>query len=130
MNKPEDILTLWVDYFNKADVDNLADLYHSNSTLIPTFALDTLFNNNDIKAYMNNCLNNHDAVVEIDHDSIINQKLGDDIYLLSSQYTFSFNEGYKKQYLSNFTFIIDLSVGKPILHHHSSHAFDVLSANI
>jgi hypothetical protein len=130
VNKPEDILTLWIDYFNKADVDNLADLYHSNSALIPTFAVDTLFNNHDIKAYMNECLNNHDAVVDIEHDSIKNQKLGNDTYILSGMYTFTFNEGGKEQYLSNFTFIIDLSFEKPILHHHSSYAFDVLSTNI
>lgn len=127
VNKAEDILALWVDYFNKADVDNLAGLYNSNSALIPTFAIDTLFDNKAIKSYMKNCINNHDATVKFEQDSIINQKLGNDTYLLSGMYTFPFNDGDKEQYLSNFTFILDTSSDKTILHHHSSYAFDVLS---
>ena len=118
-NNPESILKRWVKYFNEADLDELLDLYHSNSTVLPTFVPNALSTQEQIKEYLINCANQK-AVVEIDNEAIVNQQLTENIYLLTGFYSFYFDNDRKREFKSRFTFLIDLSAEKPIQHHHSS----------
>ena len=117
-NNPESILKRWVKYFNEADLDELLDLYHSNSTVLPTFVPNALSTQEQIKEYLINCAN-RSAAVEIDNDTIVKQQLTENIYLLTGFYSFYFDNNRKREFKSRFTFLIDLSAEKPIQHHHS-----------
>ena len=116
---PESILRRWAKYFNEADLDGLLGLYHSNSTLLPTFVPNVLTTQEQIKEYLINCANQK-AVVEIDNDAIVKQQLTENIYLLTGFYIFYFDNDRKREFKSRFTFLMDLSTEKPIQHHHSS----------
>ena len=118
-NNPESILKRWVKYFNEADLDGLLGLYHSNSTVLPTFVPNVLSTQEQIKEYLFNCLNRL-KVVEIDNDAIVKQQLTENIYLLTGFYSFYFDNDRKREFKSRFTFLMDLSTEKPIQHHHSS----------
>ena len=118
-NNPESILKRWVKYFNEADLNGLLGLYHSNSTVLPTFVPNVLSTQEQIKEYLFNCLNRL-KVVEINNDAIVKQRLTEDIYLLTGFYIFYFDNDHKREFKSRFTFLIDLSTEKPIQHHHSS----------
>ena len=124
-NNPESILKRWVKYFNEADLDGLLGLYHSNSTVLPTFVPNVLSTQEQIKEYLFNCLN-HLKVVEINNDAIVKQRLTENIYLLTGFYIFYFDNDHKREFKSRFTFLIDLSTEKPIQHHHSSQIFESL----
>ena len=77
-NNPESILKRWVKYFNEADLDGLLGLYHSNSTVLPTFVPNVLSTQEQIKEYLFNCLNRL-KVVEINNDAIVKQRLTENI---------------------------------------------------
>ena len=124
-NNPESILKRWVKYFNEGDLDGLLGLYHSNSTVLPTFVPNVLSTQEQIKEYLINCLNRL-KVVEINNDAIVKQRLTENIYLLTGFYIFYFDNDHKREFKSRFTFLIDLSTEKPIQHHHSSQIFESL----
>ena len=48
---PEDILERWGNYFNKHDVERIVGLYHSQSTLIPTFSANIASTRQQIREY-------------------------------------------------------------------------------
>ena len=56
--------------------------------------------------------------VEIQYNSIIEQKVGENIYLLNGNYNFNLKR--KKNIPARFTFLINPLSVNPIKHHHSS----------
>ena len=119
LNQPLLIIDQWASFFNNGDLDGIMNLYHDNSTLLPTFLPNLLSTPKQIEDYFFRTIEGQ-ASVEIDDSQTINKKLSENMYLMTGVYIFCLNEKSDTKYLSWFTFLIDLSVDSPIRHHHSS----------
>ena len=119
LNQPLLIIDQWASFFNNGDLDGIMNLYHDNSTLLPTFLPNLLSTPKQIEDYFFRTIEGQ-ASVEIDDSQTIKRKLSENIYLLTGFYSFYFNNNRKREFKSRFTFLIDFSTEKPIQHHHSS----------
>ena len=113
------IIDQWASFFNNGDLDGIVNLYHDDSTLLPTFLPNLLSTPKQIEEYFVRTIDGQ-ASVEIDDSQTIKRKLSENMYLITGSYTFCLKKESNTKYLSWFTFLIDLSVDSPIRHHHSS----------
>jgi len=116
---PEIIIDHWAKHFNNGNLERLLDMYHIEATLLPTFSLNLLSTPKQIEEYFVRTIE-HQASVEIDDSQTIKRKLSENMYLMTGAYVFCLKKKSNTKYLSWFTFLIDLSVDSPIMHHHSS----------
>ena len=116
---PEIIIDHWAEHFNNGNLERLLDMYQEEATLLPTFSPNRLSNLEQIEEYFARTIE-HQASVEIDDSQTINKKLSENMYLITGAYVFCLKNKSNTKYLSWFTFLIDLSVDSPIMHHHSS----------
>ena len=119
LNQPLLIIDQWASFFNNGDLDGIMNLYHDNSTLLPTFLPNLLSTPEQIEDYFVRTIEGQ-ASVEIDDSQTIKRKLSENMYLMTGAYVFCLKKKSNIKYLSWFTFLIDLSVDSPIRHHHSS----------
>ena len=119
LNQPLLIIDQWASFFNNGDLDGIINLYHDNSTLLPTFLPNLLSTPKQIEEYFVRTIDGQ-ASVEIDDSQTIKRKLSENMYLMTGAYVFCLKKKSNTKYLSWFTFLIDLSVDSPIRHHHSS----------
>ena len=113
------IIDQWASFFNNGDLDGIMNLYHDNSTVLPTFLPNLLSTPEQIEDYFVRTIEGQ-ASVEIDDSQTIKRKLSENMYLMTGAYVFCLKKKSNTKYLSWFTFLIDLSVDSPIRHHHSS----------
>ena len=116
---PETIVDNWAEYFNNGNLEHLLDMYQEEATLLPTFSPNLLSTLEQIEEYFVRTIE-HQASVEIDDGKTIKRKLSENIYLLTGFYSFYFDNNRKREFKSQFTFLIDLTTERPIQHHHSS----------
>ena len=119
LNQPLLIIDQWASFFNNGDLDGIMNLYHDNSTVLPTFLPNLLSTPKQIEDYFFRTIEGQ-ASVEIDDSQTIKRKLSENMYLITGSYIFCLKKESNTKYLSWFTFLIDLSVDSPIRHHHSS----------
>ena len=115
---PKEILKSWEEYFNNDNLPCILNLYDTRSILIPTFSSEILSDKRQIKEYFVNVIKEQKGSVEIQYNSIYEQKIGENIYLLNGNYNFKLKR--KKNIPARFTFLINLLSVNPIKHHHSS----------
>ena len=115
---PKEILKSWGKYFNNANLPCILNLYDTRSILIPTFSSEILSDKRQIKEYFVNAIKQQEVSVEIQYNSIYEQKVGENIYLLNGIYIFKFKK--EKNIHARYTFLINPLSDNPIKHHHSS----------
>ena len=116
---PETIIDHWAKYFNNGNLERLLDMYHIEATLLPTFSSNLLSTPEQIKEYFVRTIENQTSV-EIDNGRTIKKKLSENMYLMTGFYIFYLDNDRKREFKSQFTFLIDLTTERPIQHHHSS----------
>ena len=116
--KPKEILLIWEKYFNDGNLKDIVNLYDEESILFPTFSNRTLLDKEEKKSYFKKVLIEQKVKVEIISNSVKDEKIGENIFLLYGQYIFKFNK--EKQNHARFSFIVSILGDKPIKHHHSS----------
>ena len=121
INTPEKILERWIEYINKLEVDNVVSLYDKASTVLPTFSPHSLCTPQHIKEYFTQLSTRKNISVNIHNETLRKYDIGEDKYVLMGIYSFSFMvDDANLIFPSRFTFILDISKERPILHHHSS----------
>ena len=73
---------------------------------------------NDIKEYFIFLFKEQKGSVNIQNESIVEQKIVEKVYLSIGNYIFYLSQG--REYPARFSFILDISLENPIIHHHSS----------
>ena len=116
---PEIIINHWAEHFNNGNLESLLDMYHEGATLLPTFLPNLLSTPEQIKEYFVRTIENQ-ASVEIDNGRTIKKKLSENMYLMTGFYILYLDNDRKREFKSQFTFLIDLTTERPIQHHHSS----------
>ena len=116
--KPFEILNSWQQHLNEKNLSGVLKLYDISCVLIPTFSSEILTDHEQIKEYFVNMIEVQKGKVEFQQNSISEQQVGENMYLLSGKYFFHLME--KENIPARFSFLVNLLSENPILHHHSS----------
>ena len=118
---PKVTLNLWISRVNELAVEDLLDLYAESAVLLPTFSNDLLTGKSDIRSYFEELSGQQQIEVSVDQQSIVTQRFSDNLQAISGIYRWRLGTDDKAMAIeARFTFILDLSISSPILHHHSS----------
>ena len=115
---PFEILKSWQQHLNEKNLSGILKLYDINCVLIPTFSSEILTDHEQIKEYFVKVIEVQKGKVEFQPNSISEQLVGKNMYLLSGKYFFHLME--KEKIPARFSFLVNLLSENPILHHHSS----------
>ena len=116
--KPLEILNSWQQHLNEENISSILKLYDISCVLIPTFSSEILTDHEQIKEYFVKVIEVQKGKVEFQPNSISEQLVGKNMYLLSGKYFFHLME--KEKIPARFSFLVNLLSENPILHHHSS----------
>lgn len=118
---PKVTLNLWISRVNELAVEDLLDLYAENAVLLPTFSNDLLTDKTGLRSYFEKLSGQQEIEVSVDEESIVTQRFSDNLQAISGIYRWRFGtDDEAKAIEARFTFVFDLSLSSPILHHHSS----------
>ena len=116
--KPFEILKSWQQHLNEKNLSGILKLYDKSCVLIPTFSSEILTDHEQIKEYFVKVIEVQKSKVEFQPNSISEQQVGENMYLLSGKYFFHLME--EEKIPARFSFIVNLLSENPIMHHHSS----------
>ena len=116
--KPFEILNSWQQHLNEKNLSGVLKLYDTSCVLIPTFSSEILTDHEQIKEYFVKVIEVQKGKVEFQPNSISEQQVGENMYLLSGKYFFYLIG--EERIPSRFSFLVNLLSENPILHHHSS----------
>ena len=116
--KPFEILKRWQQNLNEGNLLGVLKLYDLSCVLIPTFSSEILKDHEQIKEYFINVIEIQKGTVQFQQNSISEQQLVGNIYLLSGKYFFNLMGNGKIP--ARFSFLINTFRENPIMHHHSS----------
>ena len=118
---PEEIIERWIEYVNKLEVESVVDLYEDKSTLMPTFSPHSMSTYEQIKEYFIQLSTRKDMRVELHQGTLTKTEIGKHKYIVTGIYSFHFVvDDANLTFPSRFTFVLDVSKERPIIHHHSS----------
>ncbi|MCX6169793.1 MAG: DUF4440 domain-containing protein [Ignavibacteriales bacterium] len=121
MKKPEIILSEWLHAVNNGEIKNVLALYDEKALLIPTFSNRILNTPAKIRNYYEQLQTREKLSVSLHENLVKSQKITENVYALSGIYRWQFTvEGELLSFEARFSFVLDLSLANPILHHHSS----------
>lgn len=121
MIKPENILKKWMLAVNKRDIKGLLALYDEKAVLIPTFSNKILDDPKKIREYFKNLGRRKELNVTLHKKTLIVQPIKNEMYALSGIYCWQFVlDGELLSFEARFSYILDLALASPIIHHHSS----------
>ena len=117
----EEVLFQWVSRVCSNNADEIAALYHETAVLIPTFSPHTVRTPEGVKGYFSQLATRDGLGVRLHSKALRKQSQSDTLHTLSGIYSFEFEvDQVLLSFPSRFSFVIDLNLPQPILHHHSS----------
>ena len=121
MKMAADVLAEWMLAVNQGDLERLLALYHENAVLIPTFSNRLLSNPAKIRDYFGTLGSREELSIALHEKTVIVQPLKNEIYGVTGIYCWRFLlEGELLSFEARFSYLLDLALSRPILHHHSS----------
>ena len=121
--KPFEILKRWQQNLNEGNLLGVLKLYNLSCVLIPTFSSEILKEHEQIKEYFINVIEIQKGTVQFQQNSISEQQLVGNMYLLSGKYFFNLMGNEKIP--ARFSFLINPFHESPIMHHHSSRSIGI-----
>ena len=117
----EEVLFQWVSRVCSGNADDIAALYNASAVLIPTFTPHTVTTPEGVRNYFGQLASRDGLGVRLHNKALRKQSLSDTLHTLSGICSFEFEvDQVLLSFPSRFTFVIDISLEQPILHHHSS----------
>ncbi|MBT8331473.1 MAG: nuclear transport factor 2 family protein [Deltaproteobacteria bacterium] len=115
------VLQTWIEKVNAGDLEGVLEMYDDSATLLPTFSPQQATTKAAIRSYFENLASKPALRVKL-HPETLNEYCADEaLECVSGNYTFSYEaEGKIQSFASRFTFVINATKDKPIIHHHSS----------
>ena len=116
---PEGLLKSWMAAINEGDIEGLLALYNEKGVVFPTFSNRLLTNPERIRNYFTNLGSRDELSLALHEKTLITQHVENEIYSLSGIYCWRFAvDGELFSFEARFSFVADLSLEAPILHHH------------
>jgi hypothetical protein len=113
-------LDQWIMLVNALEVESVLAFYDEGAVLLPTFS-DVLINDKEgIRGYFEKLRDENGVKVWLDEGSLMEQTLADGLHAISGIYRWRLGGDEETVVIARFTFVMDLSLSSPILHHHSS----------
>ncbi|NTU97718.1 MAG: DUF4440 domain-containing protein [Chlorobiaceae bacterium] len=117
----DEVLYQWVTRVCTGNPDEITALYHASAVLIPTFSPHTVTAGEGIRNYFAQLATRDGLGVRLHSKALRKQELSGTLHTLSGIYSFEFEvDQVPLSFPSRFTFVVDISQEKPIIHHHSS----------
>ena len=121
MANPRDILAEWMHAVNNGDLEALLGLYDEQAVLIPTFSNRLLNTPEKLREYFERLGNREDLSIALHEKTLIVQDVQNPVFSLSGIYNWRFAiDGELLNFEARFSYLMDVSKPRPILHHHSS----------
>jgi hypothetical protein len=115
------VLKRWIAAVNAGDLETVLSMYAESSLLLPTFSSEVRGTPDGIRDYFQILANNDKVEVTLDEESKVLQRLSDHVYTLGGLYTWHIVDSVsEKTFVARYTFMMDMSAERPIVHHHSS----------
>jgi hypothetical protein len=125
---PEDVLFQWVTRVCAGDAAAIAALYHESAVLVPTFSPHTVITPEGVQQYFEQLASRKGLGVRLHSKALRKQSQSETLHTLSGICSFEFEvDQVLLSFPSRFTFVIDISLAQPIIHHHSSQVPRTLS---
>ncbi len=116
----ETVIDQWLAAVNAHELEAVLSLYAENSVLLPTFSPGIVNSTDGLHDYFSALASRPGLAVSLSDEAVIYQVAGDQ-EIASGIYFFHWEiEGERHSFESRFTFVIDSSADRPIIHHHSS----------
>ena len=117
----EEVLFQWVSRVCSGNPDDIAALYHESAVLVPTFSPHTVMSTEGVSNYFGQLATRDGLGVRLHNKALRKQSFSDTLHTLSGIYSFEFEvDQVLLSFPSRFSFMVDISLERPILHHHSS----------
>ena len=117
----EEVLFQWVSRVCSGNADDITALYHECAVLMPTCSPHTVITPEGIRNYFGQLASREGLGVRLHGKALRKQSLSENLHTLSGICSFEFEvDQVLLSFPSRFTFVMDISLPKPILHHHSS----------
>ncbi|WP_089416508.1 nuclear transport factor 2 family protein [Vitreoscilla filiformis] len=121
MNTPRTVLDRWMQAVNQGDVAHLLALYAPHAVLIPTFSNRLLNTPDKLRDYFEKLGSREELSIALHEKTLLTQTLGETVFALSGIYNWRFAvDGELLNFEARFSYLLDLALPAPILHHHSS----------
>jgi len=121
LKEPKQILVDWMHAVNAGNVENLLALYNENAVLIPTFSNRILNTPGKLRAYFETLGSREELSISLHEKTLISQGINEATFTLSGIYCWRFAvEGELLSFEARFTYVLDMSNPRSIMHHHSS----------
>jgi hypothetical protein len=118
---PDDVLKKWMMFVNEGNVAELLGLYDEKAVLIPTFSNRILNSPEKIREYFEKLAAREELSIALHEKTLITQQLDNDRYSLCGIYCWRFMQDEELlSFEARFSYIVDTSLPRPIIHHHSS----------
>ena len=118
---PESILKTWMQAVNTGDVEQLVAMYHDSAVLIPTFSNRLLGKPEAIREYFIRLAAREDLSIALHEKTLAVQDVGGGLYSVCGIYCWRFAiDGELFNFEARFSYVLNPSLDRPILHHHSS----------
>ena len=118
---PNDFLKDWMLHVNSGDIEKVLSMYSDNAVLIPTFSNRLLAKPEPIREYFERLFGREELSLALHEKTVIVQPMRQDIVSMCGIYCWRFAiDGELLNFEARFSYMLDLAVPAPILHHHSS----------
>ena len=117
----EAVTNTWLQNVNKGNIENLMELYDENAIMVPTFSNRLLNTPDKIRKYLESLACHEELSIALHENTVVIQALQKDLYSCCGIYCWRFAvDGELLSFEARFSFIINLALACPIIHHHSS----------
>ena len=115
------ILNAWIEGINSKRLGDVERLYNRNALVLPTFSSQCLDSPECIAKYFNRLASHEHLKVSVHDKTVKLDNLGQEIQVISGIYFWEIDiEGEILNFEARFTFVLDMKLESPIIHHHSS----------
>lgn len=106
---------------NDGDIEALVALYDKNAVLIPTFSNRIINTPEKLRQYFEKLGSREELSIALHEKTLIVQPLYDELYSMCGIYCWRFAvDSELLSFEARFSYILDLKLQSPIIHHHSS----------
>ncbi|MBN1938098.1 MAG: nuclear transport factor 2 family protein [Candidatus Aminicenantes bacterium] len=121
VHEPEQVLHDWIRAVNEKNEGLIEELYEPAALVMPTFSNMFLDRNDKKIGYFKTLFARNELLVTLHPRTVRVQYVGSSVAVVSGLYCWSMTvEEEPVSYEARFSFVLDLSQPRPILHHHSS----------
>lgn len=118
---PTDFLRQWTDRVNARDLEGLLAMYDESAVLIPTFSNRLLSSPPLIREYFVNLCGRDGLTIALHEKTVNAREIRDGILDLCGIYRWGFAvDGEPLTFEARFSYVLDSTRPRPIVHHHSS----------